>query len=300
MKRLLVTGASGFLGWHIIQNAGNQWEIFGIYLNHRVDIPGMTLLRTDITDYPELKKTFLTIMPDAVIHAAAVSDPNACEQAPGQSRKVNTEASIHLAGLCADLDIPCVFISSDLVFDGNNAPYCEDDAPAPVNRYGEQKVLAEFGMRRVFPKAVVCRLPLMFGDPGPMATNFLPHLVRNLKTGNRLKLFIDEFRTPLSGRSAAKGLMLALGNSPPIVHIGGEERISRYDFGCLVADMLGVPRDNITPSRQKDMDMPANRPPDVSLDSRRINAMGFCSGSIRGELEHLIIRSGRENGRSRA
>ena len=287
-KRMLVTGASGFLGWNIIQNVKSQWDIFGVCLNHPADIPGVKILRTDITRYQDLKKTFFDILPDAVIHAAALSDPNTCQQNPEKSRMINTEAAIHLAGLCAKVDIPCVFTSTDLVFDGTNAPYVEDDEPCPVCLYGEQKVLAENGMKNAYPSTIVCRLPLMFGDPGPVAKNFLQPLARALSEGPPPKLFIDEYRTPLSGYSAAKGLMIALHAQPPIIHLGGPACISRYEFGCLVADALGVSRSHIISCRQMDIKMSAKRPPNVCLDSRHANAMGFCPKPIRDELDFLF------------
>ncbi|WP_419655682.1 dTDP-4-dehydrorhamnose reductase [Desulfosarcina variabilis str. Montpellier] len=288
MKKLLVTGASGFLGWHVIHHAMRHWDVYGICLSHPVAISGASILRTDISRYPDLKKCFLDIMPDAVIHTAAISDPNVCEQTPAQTSAINTQASIHLAGLCAEADIPCVFTSTDLVFDGTDAPYTEDDTPCPVNHYGEQKVLAENGMKNVYPSTVICRLPLMFGDPGPVAKNYLQSLIRALSEGPQPKLFIDEYRTPISGRSAAHGLMIALQAQPPIIHLGGPTCISRYEFGCLVADVLGVPRSTIISCRQKDIEMPAKRPPDVCLDSHRANAMGFCPRPIREELECLL------------
>lgn len=288
MKKLLVTGASGFLGWHIIQNAIHQWDVYGICLNHPVSIPGARILQTDIVRYQDLKTCFHSIMPDAVIHAAAVSDPNICEQNPEQTRMINTQASIHLAGLCASAGIPCVFTSTDLVFDGTDAPYSEDDKPCPVSHYGEQKVLAETGMKDVYPSTVVCRLPLMFGNPGPVAKNFLQPLVRALSEGPPPRLFIDEYRTPLSGSSAAKGLMIALQTQPPMIHLGGPACISRYEFGCLVADVLNVPRSHIISCRQTDIKMPAKRPPNVCLDSRSANAMGFFPPPIQDELEFLF------------
>ena len=285
---MLVTGASGFLGWNIIQRAKNHWEIFGVCLNHPADISGVKILRTDITRYQELKKIFFDIMPDAVIHTAAISDPNTCQQNPEKSRMINTDAAIHLAGLCAKVDIPFVFTSTDLVFDGTDAPYFEDDEPCPVSLYGEQKVLAENGMKNEFPSTVICRLPLMFGDPGPVAKNFLQPLARALSEGPPPRLFIDEYRTPLSGASAAKGLMMALQAQPPIIHLGGPACISRYEFGCLVANVLGVPRSHIISCRQTDIKMPAKRPLNVCLDSRHADAMGFRPIPIREELEFLL------------
>ena len=279
MKRLLITGASGFLGWNIIQKAKADWEIFGTCFSLSVNIPGATVIQVDITRFHELKQLVDDVGPDAVIHTAAASDPNFCQMNPAETRMINVEVPISIAGLCADLNIPCIFTSTDLVFDGTDAPYSETDAPSPVNIYGEQKVLAEAGMKKQYPDAVICRMPLMYGDPGPMAANFLKPLVRAILSGQPMKLFTDEYRTPLSGRHAAEGLLLALKNLPSIIHMGGLDRISRYEFGFLLAAVLGIARPNLIPCRQKDMDMPASRPPDVSFDSTRGHCHGISSRS---------------------
>lgn len=287
MKRLLITGASGFLGWNVIQKAMADWDVIGICFLHPVDIPGAKIVQLDITRYHELKRLFSDMKPDAVIHAAAVSDPNNCQVNPSETRTINTDVPVNIAGLCADLNIPCLFISSDLVFDGTYAPYSEDDEPSPVNVYGEQKAMAERGMKQRYPQTVICRMTLMYGDPGPAAGSFVQPLVKSVLSGEPIKLFTDEYRTPLSGRYAAEGLLIALNKLPSLVHLGGLERISRYEFGFLLAAVLGISRPNIIPCRQKEMDMPAVRPPDVSFDSTRAIALGFHPQSIRDELEFL-------------
>ncbi len=287
MKRLFITGASGFFGWNIIQKALPDWEVFGIYFSHPVDIAGVTFAQLDITRFNELKQLLDDVRPDAVIHTAATSDPNYCQENPIETRIINVEVPISIAGLCADMNIPYVFTSSDLVFDGINAPYSEKDTLSPVNVYGEQKRLAEEGLKKYYPQTVICRMPLMYGDTGPVASNFLNPLVRSILSGQPVKLFTDEYRTPLSGRHAAEGLLLALKHLPPVIHLGGLDRISRYEFGFLVAAVLGIERPNLIPCRQKDLDMPAPRPPDVSLDSTRAIAMGFHPGPIKEELEYL-------------
>ncbi|MDY0040420.1 MAG: sugar nucleotide-binding protein, partial [Desulforhabdus sp.] len=173
MKKLLVTGASGFLGWNICRMLKADRELAGIYLNHSIIIPGVTTLQTDLADYRQLKELFILVRPDAVIHCAAISNPNFCQLNWEQSYLVNVEASINIAGLCSDRSIACLFTSSDLVFDGLKAPYREQDPVCPVNVYGEHKVLTEQGMIARYPEVVVCRMPLMFGDAGPVASSFI-------------------------------------------------------------------------------------------------------------------------------
>ncbi|MBW4563017.1 MAG: NAD(P)-dependent oxidoreductase [Mojavia pulchra JT2-VF2] len=288
MKKLLVTGASGFLGWHICQIAKQEWEVYGTYFSHEINIPGIKMLKANLTDFQELKSIFSDVSPAAVIHTAAQSQPNFCQNHPQQSYAINVTTSSNIAGLCADYSIPCAFTSTDLVFDGLNAPYQETDPVCPVNIYGEQKVMAEAGMLERYPNTAICRMPLMFGMATPTAQSFIQPFIQTLQAGKELNLFIDEFRTPVSGKTAAQGLLLALEKVHGCIHLGGKERISRYDFGQLLVEVFQIPNAKIQGCRQQDIKMAAPRPADVSLDSSKAFALGYQPLSLRKELQELI------------
>jgi len=287
MKKLLITGASGFLGWNLCQVAKSNWDVYGTYFSHSLEISGVTPLKVDLRDFEAVKRIFQEIQPSAVIHAAAQSSPNFCQNYPQESQLINVTASCNLAGLCADYSIPCVFTSTDLVFDGLNPPYRETDAVCPVNCYGEQKVMAEEGMLKRYPLTAVCRMPLMFGVATPPATSFMQPFIQTLREGKELSLFSDEFRTPASGKTAAMGLFLALEKVKGIIHLGGKESISRYDFGRLLTEVLQLPEAGLKACRQKDVKMAAPRPVDVSLDSSKAFELGYAPLSLREELEAL-------------
>ncbi|QLE56912.1 NAD(P)-dependent oxidoreductase [Nostoc sp. TCL26-01] len=289
MKKLLITGASGFLGWHLCQEAQTEWEVYGTYYTHPLDIPGSKLVKVNLTDFTELKQIFREIQPDAVIHTAAQSQPNFCQTHPDESYIINVTASCNIAGLCADDAIPYAFTSSELVFNGLNSPYRESDRICPINIYGEQKVMAEVGILERYPLTAVCRMPLMFGNVPPTAKSFIQPFIQTLQAGKELNLFIDEFRTPVSGKTAAKGLLLALTKVNGIIHLGGKERISRYDFGQILAEVFQLPATGIKACRQQDVKMAAPRPADVSLDSSLAFALGYQPLSIKEELAALLI-----------
>lgn len=287
MKKLLITGASGFLGWNISRIAESDWTVSGTYFAHPLTIPHITLAKVDLTLFRDLKRLFNNVKPNAVIHTAAMTDPNFCQKYRALSHNINTQVPINIAGLCSDLDIPCLFTSSDLVFDGSTPPYSEDDEPSPISFYGEQKAMAEAGMKDRYPSTVICRMPLMFGDPGPVATSFIQPMLHAIQSGKTVNLFADEFRTPVSGRDAAKGLLIALDRSPGMIHLGGPERISRYEFGKLLSETFRLSNARLNPCRQEDLKMPAPRPPDVSLDSSKATALGFNPKSLKEEMEAL-------------
>ncbi len=287
-NKLLITGASGFLGWNLCRIAREKWQVYGTYFANFLEIPDVKLVKVDLKDIGETKQLFQNIRPHAVIHTAAQSSPNFCQTHPEESYQINVGASMTIAALCADYNIPCVFTSTDLVFNGLNPPYKETDPVSPVSYYGEQKVLAEVGMLERYPKTAVCRMPLMFGIAAPKSNSFIQPFIKSMREGKELNLFRDEFRTPVSANTAAKGLLLAtLEKVEGILNIGGKERISRYDFGCLMAEVLELPKDQIKSCLQEDVKMPAPRPKDLHLDSSKAFNLGYQPLSLGEELMAL-------------
>ena len=287
--KILITGASGFLGWNLCQQAKQNWQVYGTYFSQAVTIPQTSLYKIDLRNYEQLKQLFTAIQPDAVIHTAAASKPNFCQTNPEESYSINVTASVNIARLCAAYNIPCAFTSTDLVFDGENPFYKESDPVSPICYYGEQKATAEQEMLNLYSATAVCRMPLMFGLPSPVANSFLQGFITSLQAGKELNLFTDEFRTPASANSAAQGLLLAIEkNIKGIIHLGGKERISRYHFGLLLAEILGIDSSLIKAGKQKDVVMAVPRSPDTSLDSSKAFALGYQPKSIREELSDLI------------
>jgi len=288
MMKLLVTGASGFLGWNICNHAQKDFEIFGTVFSNPLEINGVNIISLDLTNFKDLKRIFKEVGPDGVIHTAAESRPAFCQTSPAESNKINVKATINLAGLCADREIPFVFTSTDLVFDGHNAPYRESDPVSPINIYGEQKVIAEENVMDRYSASAVCRMPMMFGLSSPAYPTFFQQTVRALKEGRELTLFTDEFRTPISGYTAARGLLLALKKVQGILHLGSRERISRYDFGRLIAELMGCTMEKIIACKQNDVQLNVPRAADLTLDSTRAFSLGFNPPTLNEELQLLL------------
>jgi dTDP-4-dehydrorhamnose reductase len=291
MRHLLVTGASGFLGWNLCRAAVKSWNVTGVYRRNPLALDGMCSIAAELTADDAIGRLLDAVRPDAVVHAAAVAAPNDCEQHPDASYAINVAATVRLARLCAGRGIAFVFISTDLVFDGKHAPCREESPLCPVNTYGRQKAEAEGAVAGCHPGAAICRLPLLFGDPGPYAKTFMQDNLRAFSEGKPQTFFVDEFRTPVGGQAAAEGILMVLEKQiRGILHLGGEERVSRYDFGLLLAEMWGYSSDLVRPARQTDVTMAAARPADVSLDSSRAFALGYSPGSLRRQLQSLSLR----------
>jgi dTDP-4-dehydrorhamnose reductase len=288
-QKLLVTGASGFLGWNLCQVASIGWHVAGIVHNNPVKIDGVQIVQVDITDKTALKEIFCAIKPQALIHCAACSKPNYCESHEEESYGINVEASAHIASLCAKLNAACVFTSTDLVFDGTGSMYKEDDPVSPLSVYAKHKVEAEHAMRAKNPAVTVCRMPLMFGYASPASGSLIQPMIASLRAGESVSLFADEYRSPASALSASSGLLLALNHPGETYHCGGAERMSRHNFGLLVAEKAGCPKELIKKTLQRDVPMVAPRPPDVSLDITKARSIGYNPLSVRDELERLYF-----------
>ena len=286
-KRLLVTGASGFLGWNLCRIARERYRVTGVYHLHNCEIPGVTCIACDCTDMHAIEALFDRIRPDAVIHTAAAADPNYCQINVKESAAINVDASAAIARQCGRLNIPCVFTSSDLVFGGGKAPYREEDTVCPLNRYGVQKAAAEQGMAAAYPRTIICRMPLMYGDAPPHAKSFIQPMIAAMLDGRELPLFIDEYRTPVSATDAAQGLLLSVEKAPPgILHLGGPERLSRYKMGLLLSETLDL-KPILKKCLQREVLMTAPRAADASLDSSKAGLLGFVPGRMREELGKL-------------
>lgn len=293
-KTLLVTGASGFLGGVLVRLAQAQWRVQGTYYRQPVAIPGAICQRLDLTDAEAVAVWFRQWSPDGVIHTAALSLPNRCEQHPDLSYAVNVRASETLATLCRDRGIPLVFTSTEQVFDGQAAPYDETRLPNPINTYGRHKLEAEQRLWAIYPDATLCRVPLLYGPPSPGGTCFLQEFLSRWRAGQTLSLFTDEYRTPAYVEDVAAGLLLALDHAGILLHLGGPERLSRYEFGLRMAEVFGLDARLITPCRQSAVVMAAPRPADVSANSQRAWALGYRPRGITAGLQAVRQREGEE------
>jgi len=288
MKTLLITGASGFLGWNVCRKARHSYRVFGTYFSKpKPEVADVCFVRCDMRNDTSVNDLFKYVHPDAVIHTAAASQPNYCQTHKAETDKINVHASASIASLCNEYQVPCIFTSTDLVFDGTSAPYSEDDPVSPISYYGEQKVRAEKEMCSRHDMMTICRMPLMFGDTPPNATSFIQPWIQAIEDGKTLSLFVDEFRTPVSGSTAASGILHSLENVRGIIHLGGKDRISRYDFGALLAGISGRKNVPIKASRRSEVLMAAPRPEDVSLCSEKAFSSGYAPASLKEQLQEL-------------
>jgi dTDP-4-dehydrorhamnose reductase len=242
----------------------------------------------DLTDAAATAAALTAADPDVVIHAAAISRADAVRRDPARAQAVNVEATGRLAAWCAERSRRLVYTSSDLVFSGARAWNREDDAAEPVMAYGRTKRAAEPAVLAI-PRGLVARLSLLYGPTRSGRAVYYDSALAALGRGEPQTFFEDEFRTPLDLATAAVALArLAMTEARGVVHVGGPERVSRFELMRRVARTLGLDPDLLRANRQGDVDAPEPRPADVSLDSERL--VSVLPGLNRPSIEEAVAR----------
>ena len=272
MKKLLVTGAHGFVAGSVLTQArAAGWEVHALSRGEPLLPPAAaTWHRLDPLDPAALAGLFATTPPQAVIHAAAAADIDVCQKQPELARAVNVEFTRTLATLCARHATRLVFCSTDTVFDGEHAPYDEAAEPLPVNFYGETKVEAERIVATSGASAVVARLALVMGYPVLGAGNsFFSRLQASLRAGRQVAVPAHEVRTPVDVLTLGAALVELAGNSlDGIVHLAGNEALNRLELTQRIGVRMGFPATLVVTAEAAPTGR-APRPRDVSLDNRK-------------------------------
>jgi len=277
MRSLLVTGASGFLGGHLCRQGHPHWQMWGTYHAHTVAYPNVPTLPLDLTDEGSIQACWEQVRPEAVIHTAALSQVGQCQHHPDRSYQINVVGTVNLAKCCAKAQIPFIFTSTDLVFDGTTPPYSETDRPCPINIYGQHKALAEAQVLAQYPAATICRLPLLVGPATPTAQCFVQPFLAAIAAGTPQTLFTDEIRTPAAVADVIQGLHLVLAQGiTGYLHLGGPEAFNRYDLGLLMATSWGAPTESLQPGLQSAIALTTPRPQDVTLNSQKAFDLGYA------------------------
>jgi dTDP-4-dehydrorhamnose reductase len=246
------------IGSHLIHTAADR------------AVRGLTRARLDLIDFNAIRRLFFEDKPQAIIHCAALTKTPACQQNPALARTLNVEVTEMLADLAAE--IPFVFFSTDLVFDGRKGNYLETDPVSPLNVYAETKAAAEQLVLRN-PRHTVLRTSLNFGDSPTGDRSFGEELRLAWRTGKSLRLFTDEFRCPIAAAVTAEAVwsLLAL-NRPGLYHLAGSERLSRWQIGQLLAARWPQLNPLLESASLREYQGPP-RSPDTSLNCARLQAL---------------------------
>ena len=270
MKKLLVTGGSGLLGSKIACLGMKNFEVVATCNRNPVKTD-YALIPLDITQKEAVMREIQKIRPDYVIHTAALTDVDYCEDHRKEAREINVDGTRNVAFACRELGIRMIYVSTDAVFDGKKGLYRENDPVNPVNYYGRTKLEGERAIERLDLDYTVARISVLYGWNVKERLNFVTWLIKELKAGNNVNIFVDQWNSPtFADNCAAMLLKLMEKGSQGIYHASGKERISRFDFALKIAAAFKLDKGLIKPVYSSDFRQKAKRASDSSLDVSKI------------------------------
>jgi dTDP-4-dehydrorhamnose reductase len=282
-RSLLVLGARGFLGPHLVHAARRAgWHVSGSARRPGGGPipPGGCADEVHAFDALErgaLERLLDAARPEVVVLSAAMARVHECENDSPRAFALNAELPAELARRARARGLRLVHLSTDLVF-GARPPaserYDEDDPPSPVHAYGRTKAEGEALVLAEHPEALVVRLPLLYGDSFGRGLGASDQVLTALERGERPTLFLDEWRTPLEAGNAAEAVVeLAGGAARGLLHVAGPARLSRFELAGTILAARGAQgaalAERIRAATRSALGLERSRPRDVSLDARR-------------------------------
>ena len=275
--KVLLTGGKGMLGRTICREL-TDFEVVP------TDLP-----EADITDEEAIDAVIRDNRPDAVIHCAAMTAVDKCEEAVDLAYRLNARGSANVAAACHRHGVRLIAISTDYVFDGDSdRPYNEFDRATGGNTvYGKSKFAGEEAMRSLCPNHVVCRISWLYGFGGP---SFV-HAMLKLADGTRpvLKVVDDQRGNPTSTRAVAGAIRFLLSHPEVtgVVHGTCEGQCTWCDFAKEIFRLIGAKR-QIVPCTTAEFPRPAPRPANSALRKGVLNKLGYRTPRWQDALAEFV------------
>jgi dTDP-4-dehydrorhamnose reductase len=267
MKKIFITGGSGILGSNLARLASQKHQVIIQYNSNIVKIKNTDCVRLNLLEKEEFRKFILNEKPQVVIHTAALTNPDYCQGHREEAHKVNLEATKTIALATQEIASKLIFISTDLVFDGEKGYYKEEDKCFPLSFYAQTKYWAEEFIKGLDLNYTIIRPSIIYGFGNYPHLSFSDWLLQGFINKEERKLFTDQYRSPILVENLGNCIIEIIERDlKGLYHIGGAERISRYQFGVLMAEVFGFDSSFLIPVRASSLKLKARRPRDCSLN----------------------------------
>jgi dTDP-4-dehydrorhamnose reductase len=264
--KIVITGASGLYGSRLAQIAEHRHNVYSVYNMHLARHG--TPIKLDVSDKASVENAIQRMKPDAIVHAATLTNVDQCELDRKLARKINVDGTFNVANAAQKNGVFLLYISTDYVFDGEKGNYKETDQPSPINFYGYTKLKAEEIVENSTTQFCIARTSVIYGaTPAAGKNNFALWLVNKLNSREQTRIVVDQWNSPtLNTNFAQMTLELIERKLTGLFHLSGATRISRYDFAVSLATTIGADSSLISPIPSADFQQIAKRPRDSSLN----------------------------------
>jgi len=270
---ILVTGANGLVGSRLVARLALEWRVVAVGRGP-ARVEGAEYHALELAERGPLRALIERLRPEGVIHAAAMTDVDACERDPAAAWAVNVGAVEEVAQAARAAGAHLLALSTDYVFDGAAGPYSEDDVPNPRGTYARTKRCGEEAALLIAPGAAVARVAVVYsGRPGAKRT-FADSAAEALLAGREVRAFEDQHVSPtLADNAAQMAIGLYRSRRAGIWHTTGASVVSRVEFCRALARKLGADERLVVPTRLAEAKLLAPRPLRAGLRVDKIRAL---------------------------
>ncbi|MFX0149869.1 MAG: dTDP-4-dehydrorhamnose reductase [Candidatus Hodarchaeota archaeon] len=265
--KILITGGSGLLGSKIAAIATRKGhEVYSGYKEHEV-IHGVPI-ELDICNKQQVIKAFDRIKPQAVVHAAALTNVDKCEEDQKLAWRVNVEGTRSVLESSESHNAFFFYVSTDYVFSGEEGMYKELDRPDPINYYGLTKYEAENVVRDSPIEWCVARPSVIYGSlQAAGKINFALWILNNLKQRKPIKIITNQWVSPTLNTNLAEMILEVIERRLiGLYHLAGATTLNRYEFASLIIEKFQYDKSLISPVKTDEMKWLAKRPRNTSLN----------------------------------
>ncbi|MEI9476446.1 MAG: SDR family oxidoreductase [Deltaproteobacteria bacterium] len=298
---IIVTGASGLLGASLIRHLQETGrEFVGLYHHFSLRALGVNSFRINLMDHGQVKDLVTRLRPRWVIHCAAFTNVDWCEENSAEAYQMNTQVTRELARWTRQVGAGLLYVSTDSVFDGIRGDYGEEDQPAPLNVYARSKLAGEKAVQEEGDHTLTVRTNI-YGWNIQEKQSLAEWILERLETGQSFLSFTNVFFTPILVNDLSEILLGMIDRQlNGLYHVAGSQACSKYEFALELAELFGLEKDLVQAASLADSTLKAPRPRNTSLRSTKVSqALGrpmpdLKTGilrfkALRGEAKILAI-----------
>ena len=290
--KIFITGGSGMVGQFLNLEFGRHHQILTQFNQHPGNCINYNNIQLDLNDCEKVENVFKKFQPEVVIHTAAVSNSERADAASSQLvYNLNVNSTKYLAELCKEYNSLLIYASTDTVYAGYRGSMLKEDAKLiPISLYAETKLMGEVKIQETFDNYLIFRVPLQIGLCIGHTLNNFHKLYSNIKSGAKTKLFTDQYRTPLALHETARIIREFAEKkiNGEIVNIAGDERVSRYELGELLCEIINSDKNLLIPSTMDEIGLPY-KVADVSMNNDKMKSFGINPKPLRKMIEESLM-----------
>lgn len=288
--KVLITGGTGLLGKALVESVNSKYEILATFVGN-YEINGTKQIKyrkLDVRDKDGYLSLFKDFRPNVTIHTAGINNPDYVERNNNEAWEINVTGTRNIIKACEEFGSKFIHISSNAIYDGNRAPYREEDNPSPVNFYGQIKLEGEVITKKANVAWAIVRPILMYGwNYSFERANIVTTGIFKLRKKEKFFVYDDVYYSPLYYYSCAEAIWLIIErNNFEVFNIGGKDRLSVYELMKEAARVFELDESLLIPVQQGFFKELVKRPRDTSYNCAKMElVLGLKALKIQEGLE---------------